>query len=216
MNPTIIQPSQPTRAAAESYESPLAKALLEAVANRKTYVHDVSGILGLGHKIAVRAPTKGEQDAAIVKARKYVRELTGEDKEAAEDNDILTDAKAAAIVQAAVRYAGEGAAPGMHPAFPSVEFVIRNLTPDQIAALLNLVNEARAMEPGGARTLMPDDVDVMVEAIANTPNLVAAQTVLSNVSRESLSAAFVVVCLKLDAARRVAAMDEPAAPEAQP
>jgi len=219
MNPPtkIIGPSQPRAAGSDAYESPLAVALRESVAARRVYVHDVSGILGKTDKIAVRAPTKGEQDAALIKARKYVRELVGDDKDAGEDADIMTDAKAAAIVQAAVRYAGDGAKPGVHPAFPSVEFVIRNLTPDQIAALLNLVNEARAQEPGGQRPITPDDVENIVEAVAKTPEPMTAHAVLATMSRESLSAALVLVCLKLDAARKVAAMaaaEETATPSA--
>ena len=198
------------------YESHLARALRERASNRRRVEYDVSELLGApGSKVWVRVPTKGEQDLAIKRAHEYVARLaTGEGGEQLKgDDDIVQDAKAAAILHAAVRGNDPGVE-GMHPAFPSVRWIIDKLTADQIASLLSLVNEVRSSESGGVRVLTPEEVDALVLVIANS-DLQSAQVTLARFQREALSHLVVVLATRLVAARTAASVHDEAAAAAE-
>jgi hypothetical protein len=198
------------------YESSLAKQLRERAGNRRKVEFDVSELLGTpGAKVWVRVPTKGEQDLAVKRAHEYVARLaTGEGGEAIKDDaDVTQDAKAAAILHAAIR-GNDAGVEGMHPAFPSVRWIIEKLTADQIASLLSLVNEVRSSEPGGTRVLTDDEIEALV-AIINKSELQGAQVALAKFQREALSHVVVVLATKLAAARMAAAMHDEAAMAAE-
>lgn len=193
------------------YESQLAKALRERAGNRRKVEYDVSELLGTpAAKVWVRVPTKGEQDLAIKRAHEYVARLaTGEGGEQLKsDDDIVQDAKAAAILHAAVRGNDPGVE-GMHPAFPSVRWIIEKLTADQIASLLSLVNEVRSSEAGGVRVLTPEEIDVLVTVISQS-DLESSQVALARFQREALSHLVVVLATRLVAARQASAIHDEA------
>jgi hypothetical protein len=98
----------------------------------------------------------------------------------------------------------------MHPAFPSVRWIIEKLTADQIASLLSLVNEVRSSEAGGVRVLTPDEVDALVEVISQS-DLQSAQVALSRFQREALSHLVVVLATRLVAARAASSIHDEAA-----
>ena len=194
------------------YESQLAKALRERAGNRRKVEFDVSELLGTpGSKVWIRVPTKGEQDLALKRAHEYVARIaTGEGGEQLKsDNDLVQDAKAASILHAAVRGNDPGVE-GMHPAFPSVRWIIEKLTADQIASLLSLVNEVRSSEAGGVRVLTPEEVDALVEVISQS-DLQSAQVALSRFQREALSHLVVVLATRLVAARAASSIHDEAA-----
>jgi len=210
---TMNQQTGAARATTDGeYESALARQLRERASNRRKVEYDVSELLGTpGAKVWVRVPTKGEQDLALKRAHEYVARLaTGEGSEALKDDaDLVQDAKAAAILHAAIR-GNDAGVEGMHPAFPSVRWIIERLTADQIASLLSLVNEVRSSEPGGTRVLTDDEMEAMVTIISKT-ELEGAQVALARFQREALSHMVVVLATKLSAARMAAAIHDQAA-----
>jgi hypothetical protein len=198
------------------YESQLAKALRERSGNRRKVEFDISELLGTpGSKVWVRVPTKGEQDLALKRAHEYVARIaTGEGGEALKvDNDLVQDAKAAAILHAAIRGNDPGVE-GMHPAFPSVRWIIEKLTADQIASLLSLVNEVRSGEAGGVRVLTPEEIDALVDVISES-DLHSAQVALARFQREALSHLVVVLATRLVAARSATVIHDDAAATAK-
>lgn len=198
------------------YESALARQLRERANNRRKVEYDVSELLGTpGAKVWVRVPTKGEQDLAVKRAHEYVARLaSGEGGEALKDDaDVTQDAKAAAILHAAIR-GNDAGVEGMHPAFPSVRSIIERLTADQIASLLSLVNEVRSSEPGGTRVLTDDEMEALVTIIGKS-ELEAAQVALARFQREALSHMVVVLATKLSAARLASAIHDDAASATQ-
>lgn len=198
------------------YESQLAKALRERAGNRRKVEYDVSELLGTpGAKVWVRVPTKGEQDLALKRAHEYVARIaTGEGGEQMKhDVDLVQDAKAAAILHAAIRGNDPGVE-GMHPAFPSVRWIIEKLTADQIASLLSLVNEVRSSEAGGVRVLTPEEVDALVDVISQS-DLQSAQVAMARFQREALSHLVVVLATRLVAARTAASIHDEAAAAAE-
>jgi len=203
------------QAAPTEPKSRLALACEERNANRTLHPVNVNGILGVDMKAAIRVPTKGEQDRALIAAWNYAAELARSadpDAQAAvrSDADILQDAKAAALVYAAFRSVDEGAPPGMHPAFPSPRWVYDKLVPDQIAACAHLVNEAKALERGGPGSLQHEAIEAVIEAIYEDPE--QAATVLATYNRESLSALAVALVMRVVAARGAAELSPPPAP----
>lgn len=213
--PASAASSSPDVAPGE-YESQLARALRERASNRRKVEFDVSELLGTpGAKVWVRVPTKGEQDLALKRAHEYVARLASGDggEQLKADEDIVQDAKAAAILHAAVRGNDPGVE-GMHPAFPSVRWIIEKLTADQIASLLSLVNEVRSGEAGGVRVLTADEVDALVEVISQS-DLGSAQVAMARFQREALSHLVVVLATRLVAARAAASVYDEAAAAAE-
>jgi len=154
---------------------------------RRTYEHDVGPYVGLGEtvaKIAIRVPTKREQDLALAGAHEYVARLAEKTPKLADDPEILFDTKAAFIVAASCRRASN---PDKMPAWPSGGWLHENLTSDQIAVLLRLVNEVREK-----KSPVPMRIDdTQVEAFAN---MIAASdgTNLPDMALAAQSHAFVV------------------------
>ena len=171
---------------------------------RRLYRHDLAPILGKEDPflVAIRVPTHREQVNALLQAHRYVAQfvesLKTEDarKRFEADADIEADAKAAAIVQVAVRDTD-----GVHVVWPNVGFVSNYLTTDQIAAILNLVNEARAREPGAMAMMTADMVETVAAAVVAADDPAEAYQALAQMQREALSSVVVVLAAKLAEAR---------------
>lgn len=124
--------------------SNLAKAVKERP--RPTTTMNVGPYVGLGetiHEVAYRVPTKREQDLAYVGALEYVAKLAAKNHAAKDNPNLLNDAMGAFIIAEGCRRAAD---PEKMPTWPGGEFVIDNLTPDQIAANVRILNQVRDRE----------------------------------------------------------------------
>jgi len=178
---------------------------------RRAYEFDVGGFFGLGglpiHKIAIRVAVKSEEDVAIVSAYDYLTKAGATaDSGARTDADILNDAKAIEVLFRCCQRAEPGdpaknvpsdeAQGYRYSAFPGPEWMRNNLTTDQLATILNLVNEVRVKE--GPLKL---DIDLAtVRALAQGCDALAdtdtPDVLLAPCSREWLAQAFVLLAIE--------------------
>ncbi len=202
-------------------KSALAKAIEDQP--RKAYCFPVAGFFGLGglaiHGVAIRRAVKAEDDAAIVAAHKYLAELSknaGEGAAAAlkTEGDILGDAKILEIIFRLCREVDQdsiAAATGDPSkwratkenwlAFPGPQWMRDNLGTDQLATLLNLINEVRAMQAPA-----PIDIDdAHIEAVVQMCNEHAGddipEAILAGFTRVKLTHSVVLISMKLQEAR---------------
>ena len=188
--------------------SAFAAAIAEAEADRPVEAFDVAGFFGLGDRpiphIGIRKPTQTEQDRALVQAHKYVEALTTGAPSAAQDEDILRNAKMAAIAAEFCRAVepvpgkpGEWRPTG-YPAFPSAKWMMSTLDPERISVLLNLANEYRARTAPS-----PAEIDdVTVEAYLSVCVTAAEpEYSLVGLSREYVVQLAIIAATKLAAAR---------------
>jgi hypothetical protein len=178
-------------------KSLFAQAIDERKASRVVEGFDVSGLFGLADKpiphIGCRVPTKGEQDRAIIAAHKYIAEIAANAGAGAEsakaDRDLTQDAKTAAAIFECFREMvpdPDDPKKWIHadwPAFPSHRWAIENLTPEQIAVLLNLANEFRAKQAPSPIGLDEDTVEDYIAVCVNAEN---PEYLLVGLSREYL------------------------------
>jgi hypothetical protein len=185
-------------------ESEYVKRLRDKAENRRLYQHDVAPLLGLSEPmiVQVRVPSYRETIAAQASARAFVdRHAVGTDEAKTAfrtDPESVEDAKAAAIVQVAVREAD-----GVHSAWPSVDFIATHFTADQIASIVSLVVRARVLEAGGQPEINPEELERLVSAVtAATPE--HAAELLSVFPRESLATLVILLSSRIALERRLA------------
>lgn len=172
-------------------KSPL-QAALEAK-TRKLYSFDVSECLGIeGAALRIRVATKFEQDRALIEAHKYVRSLAANDEKAAADPDILNDAKSAFIAFEVTRDATSDM-----PAFNSGRDMLRTLTADQIAYILNLANSVRYKESPGPKDIPQEELNALVEMCFEYASEEIPDAVLAGYSREYLTHMVVALSCEL-------------------
>jgi hypothetical protein len=172
-----------------------------AIESRPRVAHEfeVQGFFGLGDKeivkVAIWVNVKSEQDSALAAAYKIVESLTGDNKRASEDDDILVDAKTTQILFQACRRAEEGdeEAGYKYPAFPSPEWMRQNLTTDQLAVLLNLYHEVRRRESPTPWDITHESVMTLVSVCSKYDQGELSDTILSAQSREWLQQAFIIL-----------------------
>jgi hypothetical protein len=167
--------------------------LAEALARRerKVWMFDVNAIFGVGAtaftRIGMRVATKAEHDRAVLGAHAYVAERAKasqvDGKIAAEDGDILIDAKTAHILFEICR----DAADPKYPAFPGPRWIVEHLTPDEMGVLLNLYAEVIRATATIDFDLSPGRLDALAKgfaALADTdqPNELLARFTRSQVS----------------------------------
>lgn len=177
-------------------KSPLALAL--EARERKLHVIEVGGFFGLGdkpvHRLAVRVNTKAEQDSAIVAAHAYVADKTkGPGSEMARaDADLLTDAKAIEAVWRACRDPDDP----RYPAFTGgPQWMREHMSTDQIAVLLNLVNDTAAQESPLRQELTAEHVGSLAQLCADHAGSDVPAHVLATLSHEGLASAFTMLAL---------------------
>lgn len=101
-------------------------------------------------RVAIRVPTKWEQDCARVNATRYVEELAQGTETLKGNDDLLRDALAGFIAYETcreVREEPEGSGTWVltgNPAFMAPKWLCQKLEPERIAVLINLLNEVRA------------------------------------------------------------------------
>ncbi len=197
---------QPMSSGQSQELSELAQAVLARP--RKTYEFDIGPYVGLGERvgtIAVRVPTKREQDLALVGAHEYIAKLADKNDRIKDDPEILLDTKAAFIVATACRRASN---PDKMPAWPSGGFIHEHLTADQIAVCLNIVNQVRAKDsptPTAIDSQIVDALSVRYATMAETdlPDLEVAA-----MPHSYLVQLYIMTCAKLEESRaRVAELE---------
>jgi hypothetical protein len=166
---------------------------------RRLYDYDLGPMIGLQTGVAkFRVPTKREQDRAVAGAYDYAKKLTETNEKAAEDPDIISDAKSAFIVFEASRDASD---PEKFPAFYAPSWMMDNMTADQIAVMVNIVNEVRRKESPGPGIVDDEMVEQVATLCADHASDEIPQLALSNMNREVLSHLVVLLSLKLAEAR---------------
>jgi len=185
----------------------------------------MDGFFGPGAReipaVAFRVAVKADEDAAIVAAHRYAAEeskVAGDAAAAARaDVDLLGDAKNIEALYRVCCAAESDGAGGWrmktkprpdrggvitYSAFPSPQWMRRNLTTDQIAALMNAYLEVRAeASPGGALDLSEEAVDAVVTMVSGNVGNDLPEMALARFSRPHLTHLFVMVCERLAEAR---------------
>lgn len=184
-------------------EGKSALALAIETRRRKAYEFSVQGFFSLGekpiHKIAVWVNTKFEQDKAVVAAHQVVQQLTAEAESARKDEDLLLDTKTTQILFQACRRAeaGDEEKGYMYSAFPSPEWMRKNLTTDQLAVLINLYNEVRRKEAPIQSSITLEQVESVSKMCAENAASDVPEAVLAIFDREWMTQAFVLLSMKL-------------------
>ncbi len=190
----------------KEYVSPLAQ--LIAQRERKVHEFDISGFFNLKGeaipKLGVRVPVKAEQDEAIVAAYVALSAATKNADAAKSDDDIVRDLKTLHILHRCCVDPTKKTSPAgvvfYDHAFPSPDWMRRNMTTEQIGVLLNLVNEVRRIEGPAPSELDDATVDVFHDAAVNADTSTAADF-LAACDREFLGQLFIAEAKRLRDAR---------------
>jgi hypothetical protein len=180
-----------------------------AARERRCYDFETNGFLGLAGKpiltIKVRVATKGEQDRAVLGAHKYVEELAKDArvdaKVAAEDRDILSDAKTCFILFEVCRDAEDP----NYPAFPGPRWMIDHLSTDEIGVLLNCYTEVLRATGTIDFDLSTERVEALSQALAATADSDAPNAYLARYTREQVTEICIRLAVMLDERRDEAA-----------
>lgn len=190
------------------YVSPLAAAINARV--RKVHEFDLTGLIslppGAPSRVGIRVPTKGEQDEAIMMAYRAI-ETKPYDKEIAKsDEDILRDMKVVHILWKACVYPElkqkpDGSGAYYDPAFPAPSWMCARFKTEEIAALLNLLNEVRAAESSEPRDLDESTLDSLHAVAVSADGLDMATEFLAGCGREFMVRLYVAEAKRLAGAR---------------
>ncbi len=139
---------------------PVAKSALAKLIAAKApayFDYPVRDILGLDSdtKLKIRVSPKGEQDAALVEAHRYIKRPA-----VASDDEIVLDAKNSFILAVACRDESD---PDSVPAFPSGEWLMAHLTTYQIASLLNAYRDATKRTGHALDDVSDEALEALVE-----------------------------------------------------
>lgn len=181
----------------------LRSALAEAIEaqDRERHEFDVRGFFGLGDKpvpkLAIRVATKAEEDAALVAAHATVRDLSGGDKNAMADFDLLGDQKLIQILFRVCFSATEKTTEGVYyPAFPGPDWMRRHMTTDQIATVMNLYHEVRKASGSTRSVISFEDVEGLALACAEASGSDLPEAMLANADRTWLTEAFILLAVR--------------------
>lgn len=184
-------------------ESPAKSPLAEAIeANKpKAYPFAVQNMFGLGnrpiHKVAIHAPRKGEDEAAVKEAVTRIDEFSEGNETLKNDPDLTNDAKAMAIIQRAVR-----SEDNRIQAFAGVAWMRDHFTGNHVGQLINLINEVRVKEAGIDWGLSSERIDATIQLCVRAAQTDIPERVLSKFQREYLSTLVVMLCLRVYALTR--------------
>ena len=170
-------------------------------AKRTLVEYDIAPLLCLGEKVAkvaIRVPTKREQDLAWQRAHSYVDRLADGRESVSKNTDVLQDALAAHIVAMACR---DPARPDKMPSFPDGAALGDVATPDEIAALLRLVLLVKAKHGPSPDTIDSERVEAFATMCAVGADGDGPDVVLAALPHAYLSQLYVLTCVKLAEAR---------------
>lgn len=169
---------------------------------RRVYIADMNNFLGLGgkqmHTAAVRVLFKSEEDRAIVKAYKWVKSQTQDEKLALRDEDLLNDTKTVEALYEAYRRneSGDEEIGYKYPAFPSPKWMKDNLSNDEIATLLHIYNAHRERSSSIDESLDMDRIRSLATAIHNYEDTDLPEALLAGLDRDLCVQAFVLLALE--------------------
>jgi hypothetical protein len=199
VNAPILSPAH-----TEEPRSRLAKAI--EARGRKYIIVDVShlGLVGLGEKpiakIAFRVNVKGEEDAAIVNAWRYVEALA-KGTDAVKDEDLTRDAKLCHALWTACREVDEKGSLGVSGAFPSPGWMRDNLDSDELAALLNIYNDVRFRKSPFPYEFTDDEVERVAMLCADGAATEIPTAMLAGMPREIVAQYVILLSCKLRQSR---------------
>jgi hypothetical protein len=134
-------------------------------ARERVYVDvPLENFIGIGGRdfgmVKMCVATKMEEFRAVAAAQAFVERLTKSSPKAAEDPDILLDAKSIHILHTVVRDFND---PKSFPAFPSPQWMMEQMGRDEIAALLNAYNLMATQFSPLRYTLTDEDLEKVVD-----------------------------------------------------
>jgi hypothetical protein len=190
----------------KEYISPLAQEL--AKRTRTVHERDISSFFGLAGKqipkLGIWVPTKSEQDAALDSAHAAISAKKTES--AKSDEDIIRDLKACHILHRCCLDPTPKKRPSdqsvyYDPAFPSPQWMCEHFSTEQIAVLINLVNDVRRIEGPGPKELDDATIEALHNAaVKGDPD--SAADFLAGCDREFLGQLYIAEAHELEAARR--------------
>lgn len=178
-------------------------ALKERLANRPHKVVDCQEFISAGGRsfgqVSIRVATKSEENAALLQAERFIREMTADSKSELKDPDIVDDVKTVHILHAVVRDAKD---PKNFPAFPSPKWMMQHLTRDEIGALLNISASYQAEVSPLRVTIDDESVELLADGLAQfASNPEATRIAFGDKTRAWLEEAMVLLAVKYDAAK---------------
>jgi hypothetical protein len=167
------------------FDSPLVRELKNR--ERETWSFDAVNLAGAGDKplgkYRIWVATKFEQDQAIVQAHKYAKAMAGEDRDAAEDKDLLDEAKTAHILAATCRNHEQ---PKGLPAFPGPKWMMQHMSTDELSVLLHNYNACLGKCGVYEMDTSEEKVDFYLQACADTGETDLPDMLLGQCHREYL------------------------------
>lgn len=181
---------------------------------RRAWEFDISEFLQRGSavsgKFRMRVADTEEQSLALIGADKYVRDLLKASSEAI-TGDVLPNAKIAYLMHAVCLHPEKD-----RPAYHSGRFLAENLTPDELAALLNAYHECLRLSGPLDLDLDDEKLEGLASVLAATAATDAPNIALIPFTQSQLAEIAIRLSLKLRAARdELAAMTESATADTQ-
>lgn len=166
-------------------------------------------------EIAVRVPTKGEENRARAGAKAQLKKLKVEDEDSGLGEELKVDAATVHILHASCR---DPKNPKFVHAFPSPSWMEEHLTNDELHVLLNHVNDHTAKCSPIQTALEDETVEAYITNLAAMADSDIADVMLARLPREWLIQYAILVSEKLHKLRnpsedRGAAMAEQIAEE---
>lgn len=155
----MTTPAYPTGKPTQDDIDPARQALKDKP--RNGHVFDIASILGVeGEKpVRIRRAKAMEQDTAILAAHAFVQKRADKLPNAQTDNDIIINAKHAALLATVVRRDKDN---GLMPVWPTGEVLMEEVEPDTIGALIALANMVREREFAGFVPLDDETTEAIV------------------------------------------------------
>lgn len=175
-------------------------------------MRDVQGFFGLGgapiYQVRVIVLTKQEENDALRAAHVYVKQQAQGNEGALADQELLIDSKHVEVVFRACKQTDSNM-----PAFPGPQWMREHMSADELAVLVNVVNEVRAKCGPIDYTLDRDTLDAMRMRLARYGDTELPDLVLERVPREVLTSMVVLLAQDLQRALdAAAALDAATAP----
>lgn len=188
----------------ETPKSAFQEAIEARFADRKEHAFDVDGYFGLGLKpvptVGIRALTKMDEIHAIDEAYKLAKKLCNE-QEAREHPAVFEDIKLTCMVFRAARAVGTSSKYS-YPAFGGPEWMLRNMTGDQIGAMTHLANTVKRRESPTPVDITDENVEALATALSASAGKSTADVILAGiVDRDDLNYFIVAISDKLMTAR---------------
>lgn len=177
--------------------SPLAE--LIAKRERKHYTFDAADFMSKSNikgEYRMRVPTVIEQDTALLECMRTIQKVTA-GTDLANDPDMLNNRKAAHILHQICRRADRDL-----PLFPSADWMIRNLTADELAVLLNTYYEVARLESPIASELSTETVEALAQLCAIHQSNDAPNLVFNQYTRETIGEIAIRFAVMLDDAKK--------------